>query len=147
MLIKKTIIILITTTLLSSCTIKNVANKNSFKQIVYTTELKNDSLAISTYEYLHNPKNIWPEINNAAKLAGFKKITIHRFANKLVMILEIPDNADKRKMDSIYATYSPRLKEWAKITSRLQQTPAGAENGAIWVEMKEIYHFENSLRK
>lgn len=121
---------------------KSQNDRNHSRILVYTTDLKDDSAAIAAYDYYHNPKNIWPEINQAAKNAGFESITIHRYNNRLVMILQIPLDADKKKMDSLYAATSPRLKDWAKLTGNLQQGPPGSMPGETWVVMKEVYHYQ-----
>lgn len=123
---------------LAFCVSKPKATSQLF---VYTTELKNDSTAIAAYEFYHSPKNIWPEVTKAAKTAGFESITIHRYGRCLVMIIKIPANADKRKMDSLYAASSPKLKDWAARMNELQQSPQGAKRGETWVEMKEIYRY------
>jgi L-rhamnose mutarotase len=126
--------------LLGSCVSKPDPKVES-QLFVYTTELKDDSSAIAAYEFYHSPKNIWPEINNAAKTAGFESITIHRYSRSLVMILKIPANKTKKEIDSLYAASSPKLKNWAAIMNGLQQGPPGAKPGETWVEMKEIYRY------
>ena len=104
-------------------------------------ELKDDSATIARYEHYHNAANLWPEINQAAKAAGFMQITINRFGNRLVMVQEFPADSDRQKMDSLYVASSPKLKAWGEIMATLQQAPPGAKKGEVWVEMNEIYRY------
>lgn len=117
--------------------------KTPLKRLVFMAELKDDSATIARYEQYHQANNLWPEINQAAKAAGFTQITINRFGNRLVMVQEFPADSDKRTMDSLYVASSPKLKEWGEIMATLQQAPPGAKKGEVWVEMKEIYRYPN----
>lgn len=121
---------------------KHLANNSMpSKQLVLTADLKNDSATIAQYEYYHNAKNLWPEINMAAKNAGYISIAIYRFNNHLVMVEEFPLGADKHKMDSIYNMASPKLKQWGQIMSKLLLAPKGAKEGEIWVPMHDVYKY------
>ena len=113
------------------------------ERLVFMTELKDDSAAIAQYEHYHRSQNLWPEINLAAQHAGLERITIHRFGNRLAMIQEFKKGSDKRRIDSLYAAYSPRLKEWSALMANLQQAPPGAPSGQTWVEMQPIYTYPN----
>ncbi|MGB3781073.1 MAG: L-rhamnose mutarotase [Tunicatimonas sp.] len=113
----------------------------SVQRLVFTAELKNDSAAIAQYEDYHRAENVWPEVDQAARAAGFVGIDIYRFGNRLVMIQEFAAEADKQRIDSLYAASSPRLSEWGRLMETLQQPPPGAPPGQTWVEMKEVYQF------
>ncbi len=115
----------------------------SLKRLVFMAELKDDPAIIARYEQYHQVNNLWPEINQAAQAAGFTRIAINRFGNRLVMVQEFPAGSDKQKMDSLYVASSPKLKAWGELMATLQQAPPGAQKGEVWVEMKEIYRYPN----
>jgi L-rhamnose mutarotase len=117
------------------------------QQMVFMAELKDDSTSIAQYEYYHRDENLWPEINQAARAAGFERITISRFGNRLVMIQEFKKGLDKKRMDSLYVAYSPRLKEWGKLMATLQQAPPGAPANQTWVEMLPVYSYPSQINQ
>jgi L-rhamnose mutarotase len=110
--------------------------------MVMTTDLVNDSAAISQYEYYHSSQGVWPELKKANEASGFSEIQIFRFGNRLVMMVTYPKNADLSKMDSLYVASDPKVKEWGELMSKFQQSLPGVDSSQKWVQMKLIHHYK-----
>ena len=66
-----------------------------------TLDLIDDPELIKEYERLH--EKIWPEIYASIKNAGIEGMEIYRFANRLVMIMDVDDTfsfESKSEMDA-----------------------------------------------
>ncbi|MCB9266014.1 MAG: L-rhamnose mutarotase [Lewinellaceae bacterium] len=115
------------------------------KEIILTANLQDDSSAIALYRQLHSPEGIWPEILEANRAAGIEGVRIYLQGRRLVMIVEVPENADMAAVDSLYAASNPqKLKAWGELTGRLQEPPPGALPGQIWVPMELIHEFPSN---
>ncbi len=114
----------------------------NLKQIVMTVDLKDDPKIIDEYKTHHSPQGVWPEVTNAAQVSGYESIQIYNFDNRLVMVLRYPENADKAKIDSLYASSSEKMSEWATIMNCYMSTIKGAPEGSLWVAMQPIYNYE-----
>lgn len=140
--------------LLSSCTLlslgcvseeKPVQATVPLKEIILTANLQDDSSAIALYRQLHSPEGVWPEIFEANRAAGIEGVRIYLQGRRLVMIVEVPQNADMATVDSLYAASNPqKLKAWSDLTGRLQEPPPGALPGQVWVPMELIHKFPSN---
>lgn len=110
--------------------------------LVMTTDLINDSAAISQYEYFHSKQGVWPELKKANMASGISEIQIFRFGNRLVMMVTYPKNADLAKMDSLYVAADPKVKEWGLLMSKFQKSLPGVDSSQKWVQMKLIHHYK-----
>lgn len=110
--------------------------------MVMTTDLVNDSAAISQYEYFHSKQGVWPELKKANEASGISEIQIFRFGNRLVMMVTYPKNADLAKMDSLYVSADPKVKEWGLLMSAFQKSLPGVDSSQKWVKMKSIHHYK-----
>ena len=117
------------------------------RDLVYMTDLKNEEEAIKKYCYYHSAEGVWPEVILAAKSSGIKKIRVYRFANHLVTIVTIPEEADMDEINRKYIESGNRIKEWSKLMTSFQQAPAGAEEGETFVPMELIHDYENGVVK
>ncbi len=60
------------------------------------------------------------------------------------MLLEYPEDIDIDNINERYAGSHPeKKKEWARIMSKFQKAPPGADTSQRWVEMERIYEFKN----
>ena len=111
------------------------------KDIAMMVNLVNDSAAIAAYEKYH--AKAWPEVIAANEPANIKGVKIYRLANRLVMILTVPENWDGDK-DNNYVKSSPRVKEWLDIMEKYQQpspeAPAGTKG---WTTMKLVFGYKD----
>ena len=110
------------------------------KDIVMMVNLVDDSAAIAAYDQYH--AKAWPEVIAANEPANIKGVKIYRLANKLVMILTVPENWDGDK-DNNYVKSSPRVKEWLDIMEKFQrpspEAPAGTKG---WATMKLVFGYK-----
>ncbi len=97
--------------------------------------------------YYNSSEGVWPEAIHAAKSSGIKKIKIYRFANYLVMIVTIPEDADMDEVSRKYIESGNRIKEWDKLMATFQQAPTGAKEGETFVPMELIHDYENGKVK
>jgi len=112
------------------------------KKMVMTCDLADNPEVIQAYKKYHSNEHIWPEVNKAAEVSGYESIEIFQFGNRLVMILEYPENLSLEKINERYANSNPeKMKEWADLMSSFQQAPPGADSAKTWVEMEAIYIF------
>ncbi len=99
-------------------------------------DLKDDSALIN--EYIEWHRNVWPEVIANIKEAGIEKMEIHRFGNRLFMIMETDDSFSferKARMDQT----KPRVQDWEKLMWKYQQSLPGAKPGEKWVLMEQIF--------
>jgi L-rhamnose mutarotase len=103
--------------------------------------LVDDSAAIAAYDKYH--AKAWPEVIAANEPANIKGVKIYRLANRLVMILTVPENWDGDK-DQNYVKSSPRVKEWLDIMEKFQrpspEAPAGTKG---WTTMKLVFGYKD----
>ena len=112
------------------------------RQVVMTADLRNDPETISEYDRLHSAGGIWPEVVGAAEISGIDKIKIHRFDNRLFMVIDLPKDAKPEEVFSVYDNSNPRVKEWAARMKQLQTNLPGQDPGTTWMPMQTIHDYE-----
>lgn len=117
--------------------------KRPLQSIVMTAELVNDSAAIRKYDSLHSASGVWPELKKANLASGIEEIRIYRFANRIVMILDVPEGTDLGRMDSLYVNADPRVREWGALMSGFQRALPGVDSNRKWVGMELIHHYRD----
>ena len=111
--------------------------------VVMMTNLVPDSSVYHFYDSLHSATGIWPSIKKANQLSGIKEIKIYRFEDKVVMEYSYPEGADLAKMDSLYLSADPSVKEWGKMMSNIQKSLPGVDSTKKWVTLNLIHHYSN----
>jgi L-rhamnose mutarotase len=109
----------------------------------YALDLKDDAAAIAEYERWHRPGVVWPEIVTSIRAAGIEEMEIFRTGNRLVMVVQMPDDhvpAAKRESDD-----DARTKEWEELMDRYQQRLPWAPEGVKWVPMGRIFSLKEAL--
>lgn len=92
-------------------------------------------------EYLTYHKQVWPEVETGFKKAGYKRITLYRFKDLIVMTISVPVGADLDKMGKVAESYSPRCAEWNTLMTTYQKGVSGTKEGQKWVEAIPFYEF------
>jgi len=54
-----------------------------------------------------------------------------------------PEGADLAKMDSLYLSADPNVKEWGKMMSNIQKSLPGVDSTKKWVTLNLIHHYSN----
>jgi len=101
-----------------------------------TLDLIDDPELIKEYERLH--EKIWPEIYASIKNAGIEAMEIYRFANRLVMIMDV-DNSFTFDRKSQMDAGNEKVQEWETLMWNYQQALPGAKPGEKWMLMNNIF--------
>ena len=111
--------------------------------VVMMTNLVPDSSVYHFYDSMHSATGVWPSIKKANELSGIKEIKIYRFEDKVVMEYSYPAGTDLAKMDSLYLSADPSVKDWSKMMSNLQRALPGVDSTKKWVTLNLIHHYSN----
>lgn len=109
------------------------------KRYVKTLSLRPDDKLIAEYCHRHSREAIWPEIIKGIRQVGISAMDIYILGNRLVMILETPDDLDLDLAMQQLATL-PRQQEWEDYMSVFQQAEPGASSAEKWQPMEQIFH-------
>jgi L-rhamnose mutarotase len=127
---------------ISGCSHKPAAR---YQQLVMTTDLVDDPAIIRMYDSLHSKQGVWPALEKANKAAGIKSVRIWRAGTRLMMIIEVPENADMARLDSLYVSADPRVREWGAMMSNFQRSLPGVDTTQKWYSMDIIHHYEDGV--
>ncbi len=108
------------------------------KRYVLTLDLKNDPELIEQYRQVHSPEQIWPEIPAGIRQVGITAMDIFLLGNRLMMILEMPENVDRDEAMAQLATL-PRQAEWEAHVAKFQQCDPTATSDGKWQLMTQIF--------
>jgi L-rhamnose mutarotase len=64
---------------------------------------------------------------------------IHMLGRRLVMVLELNDGLDIRRVFAAHAASDPRVREWERLMQSLQEPAAGAPPGESWAVMDPVF--------
>jgi L-rhamnose mutarotase len=108
----------------------------------FALDLKPDPALIAEYERWHTPQAIWPEVTADLTAAGVKELEIFRCGNRLVMMMEVPDDLATDPAERA----GGRSAQWEKLMWRFQQPLPFAKAGEKWVPMKRIFSLSEASR-
>jgi L-rhamnose mutarotase len=107
------------------------------RRYVLTVDLRDDSDAIEAYREHH--RRVWPEVVDSLRRAGVHRMDIHMLGRRLVMILELHDGLDVRRVFATHAASNPRVQEWERLMRSLQEPSSGAPPGESWAVMDPVF--------
>ncbi|MEW9571021.1 L-rhamnose mutarotase [Rhodanobacter sp. Si-c] len=113
-------------------------------RLYYALDLRDDAAAIAEYENWHRPGVIWPEIVASIRAAGIEDMEIFRTGNRLVMVMQVPDDYDAAGKQAADAA-DPRVQEWEQLMDGYQQRLPWAKAGEKWVAMRGIFSLKEAL--
>lgn len=113
-------------------------------RLYYALDLRDDAAAIAEYEHWHRPGVIWPEIVASIRAAGIEDMEIFRTGNRLVMVVQVPDDYDAAGKQAADAG-DARVKAWEQLMDRYQQRLPWAQPGEKWVPMRGIFSLKDAL--
>jgi len=108
-----------------------------------TTDLVDDPAIIRLYDSLHSAQGVWPALEKANKAAGIRLVKIWRAGTRLMMMIEVPEDADMVRLDSLYVSADPKVKEWGAMMSNFQRALPGVDTAQKWTSMEVIHHYED----
>ncbi len=106
------------------------------KRYCLALDLKDDIKLIEEYERFH--ADVWPEIKASIRSSGIENMEIHRFSNRLFLIMEVNDVFSFEKKAAADLA-NERVQEWENLMWKFQQAVPGARPGEKWVLMNKIF--------
>jgi L-rhamnose mutarotase len=107
---------------------------------VLMVDLKDDPQAIASYREHH--RRVWPEVLDSLRRAGVERMDIHLLGRRLVMIVELADGLDLRRTFAAHVVSGPRVAEWERLMTSLQQPAPGAADGEWWATMEPVFSLD-----
>jgi L-rhamnose mutarotase len=107
---------------------------------VLTLNLKNDPAVIATYRDYH--RRVWPEVLESLRTVGVEQMDIYQLGRRLVMILQLTDGLDFRRVFATHMASSPRVAEWERLMKSLQEPSPDARDGEWWTAMEPVFQLE-----
>ena len=107
---------------------------------VLTINLKDDPAVIQTYRDYH--RRVWPEVLESLRTVGVEQMDIHQLGRRLVMILQLADGLDFRRAFATHRSSSPRVAEWERLMTSLQEPSPDAPHGDWWAVMEQVFHLD-----
>lgn len=108
-----------------------------------TMELRPDDALIRKYIAAHAEQNFRPEVLAGMREVGIEEMEVYICGNRLVMIVEAPDDFRWDEAMARLATL-PGQAEWEEYVAQFQQCSAEATSDEKWQMMTRIFHmYEN----
>ena len=104
---------------------------------VLTVDLRDDPAAIQSYRDHH--QRVWPEVLESLRDAGVRQMEILILGRRLVMVLEVNNGIDVRRMFAEHTVSHPRVQEWERLMQSLLEPASGAPPGEWWAVMEPIF--------
>ena len=125
------------------CLLMNIACQKpevEFDEYVFAVQLIDNDKKVE--EYLNYHKQVWPEVEESFKKAGYEKIRLYRFGNFISMIVRVPKGSDLEKLGMKAESSHAKVKQWNNLMTTYQKGLPGVKSGTTWVMMDKIYEFD-----
>ncbi len=109
------------------------------KRYVQFLELSSGEEAIREYRKWHSEEFAWKEIREGIREVGILEMEIYILGNKLVMIVEAPEDFDWTSSMARLATL-PRQAEWEAFVSQFQGCSANATSDEKWQMAERMFY-------
>ena len=107
-------------------------------------DLKDDAAVIESYKAHH--RSVWPEVLSSLRRAGLADLEIYLLGRRLVMLIDLQDGLDVRRVFATHAASHPRVAEWEALMKSMQQPPPGSAPGEWWAAMQPVFHLHEDAR-
>ena len=111
---------------------------------VLAVDLVDDPAAIDAYKRHH--RRVWPEVLSSLRGAGLADLQIYMLGRRLVMVIDLPDGLDVRRVFAAHAASHPRVAEWEALMKSMQQPPPDSAPGEWWAAMQPVFHLHEDAR-
>ena len=108
------------------------------QRLLYALDLHDDPALIAEYEAWHRADKVWPSIVDSLRQAGIIDLEIYRTGNRLVLIIEAPDDFSARAKAAADAA-NPQVQAWEQLMWSFQKALPWAAPGQKWVPMGRIF--------
>lgn len=109
------------------------------KRYVQTLELNSDEEARREYLKWHSEEFHWKEIRDGIREVGILEMEIYILGNRLVMIVDAPEDLDWDAAMAKLATL-PRQTEWEAFVSQFQGCSPDAKSNEKWQMMDRMFY-------
>lgn len=109
------------------------------KRYVQTLVLNSDEEAREQYIKYHSKEYNWKEIREGIKDVGILEMEIYILGNRLVMIVDAPEDFDWASSMARLATL-PRQAEWEAFVSQFQGCSPDATSDEKWQMMERMFY-------
>ncbi len=109
------------------------------KRYVQTLVLNSDEEAREQYIKYHSKEYNWKEIREGIKEVGILEMEIYILGNRLVMIVDAPEDFDWTNSMARLATL-PRQAEWEAFVSQFQGCSPDATSDEKWQMMERMFY-------
>lgn len=109
------------------------------KRFVQTLVLNSDEEARKEYIKWHSEEYQWKEIRDGIREVGILEMEIYILGNRLVMIVETPEDFDWDSAMARLATL-PRQAEWEAFVSQFQGCCPDARSDEKWQMMDRMFY-------
>ena len=86
---------------------------------------------------------MWPEVVESLRRAGVRHMDIHLHGRRLVMIVEVDDGLDVKRVFAAHRASNARVAEWEALMKTLQEPVAAAGPGEWWAIMEPVFHMNS----
>ena len=111
---------------------------------VLTVDLVDDPAVIDAYKTHH--RRVWPEVVSSLRAAGLADLQIYMLGRRLVMLIDLQDGLDVRRVFATHAASHPRVAEWEALMKSMQQPPPDSAPGEWWAAMQPVFHLHEDAR-
>ena len=111
---------------------------------VLAIDLKDDE-AVKIYRDHH--RRVWPEVLDSLHNFGVVDMQIYLVGRRLVMIVDTQDGCDLRAAFDKRVASHPRVAEWERLMTSLQQRVPGSRDGEWWAAMEPVFELRESARQ
>lgn len=109
------------------------------KRYVQTLVLNSDEEAREQYIKYHSKEYNWKEIREGIKEVGILEMEIYILGNRLVMIVDAPEDFDWTSSMARLAKL-PRQAEWEAFVSQFQGCSPDATSDEKWQMMERMFY-------
>ncbi|MBM3699625.1 MAG: L-rhamnose mutarotase [Actinobacteria bacterium] len=95
------------------------------------------------YINIHKKGNVWKEVLENLKNAGFKKMKIYMLDNYAVVYIEAENIAKAFK----YLGKQPDTSRWNEATSAFMETQPDYDSEEVVKQLECVFNFENGVQK
>ena len=106
----------------------------------FTVNLRDDPAVVDAYVRHH--RSVWPEVQASLLRVGVEAMDIYLLGRRLVMIVEMRDGLDYRAAFTAHAASSPRVAEWERLMTTLQEPVPDARADEWWAAMEPVFHLD-----
>jgi L-rhamnose mutarotase len=111
---------------------------------VLAVDLVDDPAVIDAYKTHH--RGVWPEVVSSLRAAGLADLQIYVLGRRLVMLIDLQDGLDVRRVFATHAASHPRVAEWEALMKSMQQPPPDSAPGEWWAAMQPVFHLHEDAR-